>query len=92
MAYKTDDFLKELHFIWNFLRQNQKKVTFQCRWLLNTQVLCICITVKSFLCELPREQWNMVTLDRWSLNTGLIEVKCNVKGNINQGHIIQVIA
>jgi hypothetical protein len=30
--------------------------------------------------------------DRWSLNTGLIDMKCTVKGNKNQGHIIQVIA
>jgi len=33
----------------------------------------------------------MVTYGRWSLNTGLIDMKCTVKGNENKGHIIQVI-
>ena len=32
--------------------------------------------------------------EMWLLNTGLIDMKCTVKGNImkNYGHIIQVIA
>ena len=28
LPYKTDDFLKEIQFIWNFLWQDKKKVTF----------------------------------------------------------------
>jgi hypothetical protein len=40
-------------------------------------------TVKSVLCDLPRKQWNMVIYDRWLLNTGLIDMKCTVKGNKN---------
>jgi hypothetical protein len=39
--------------------------------------------LKPFLCDLPREQSNMVTSDRWSLNTGLIDKKCIMKGNKN---------
>jgi len=27
-------------------------------------------TVKPVYCDHPREQWNMVIKDRWSLNTG----------------------
>jgi len=34
----------------------------------------------------------MVTQDMWSLNTGLIDMKCTVEGNKNYGHIIQGIA
>ena len=33
--YKTGDILKEVPFIYNFLWQDKKKVTFWCRWLLN---------------------------------------------------------
>ena len=33
--YKTGDFLKEVQFIWKFLWQDKKKVTFLYRWLLN---------------------------------------------------------
>jgi len=29
----------------------------------------------------PREHWNMVTYDRWSLYTGLSNMKCTVNGN-----------
>ena len=32
---------------------------------------------KPVLCDLP----NRVTQDRWSLNTGLFDMKCTVKGN-----------
>lgn len=42
-----------------------------------------CHTVKRVLCDHLREQCNMVTYDRWSLNTGLIDLKYNVKGNKN---------
>jgi hypothetical protein len=31
-------------------------------------------------------------IEIWSHNAGLINMKCIVKGNKNQGHIIQVIA
>ena len=34
----------------------------------------------------------MVTSDRWSLNTGLIDKKCIMNGNKNYGNIIQVIS
>ena len=34
----------------------------------------------------------MVTLDKWSLNAGLIDMKCTATGNENQDHTIQVIA
>ena len=40
-------------------------------------------TVNFVLCDLPREQWNMVTYDRRSPNTGLIDMKYIVKGNKN---------
>ena len=39
-------------------------------------------TVNPFPCYLPREHWNMVTYDRWSLNTGLFiwyEIYCEEK-------------
>ena len=36
-----------------------------------------CNTVTPVSCDLP----NMVIYDRWSLNTGLIDMKCTVKGN-----------
>jgi hypothetical protein len=49
------------------------------------------ITVKPVLCDLTREQWNMVTKGRWPLNTGLIDMKYTVKGNKFKGDIIQVI-
>jgi len=48
-------------------------------------------TVKFVLSDLLMEQWNMVKKDRWSLNTGLIDIKCTVKVNKNQCNIIQVI-
>jgi len=32
---KTGDLLKEVQFIWNFLWQDKKNVTFKYRWLLN---------------------------------------------------------
>jgi hypothetical protein len=38
-------------------------------------------TVKHVLGDPPREHWNRVTQDRGSLNTGLINIKCTVKGN-----------
>ena len=38
-------------------------------------------TVKPVLCDLPKEYWNRVIWDRWLLNTGLINLKCTVKGN-----------
>jgi hypothetical protein len=41
------------------------------------------ITVKPVLCDLLREQWNIVKSGRWSLNTSLIDIKCTVKGNEN---------
>jgi len=40
-------------------------------------------TVKPVLCDLQREQRDRVTKDRWSLNTGLIDMKYTVKGNKN---------
>jgi hypothetical protein len=40
-------------------------------------------TVKHVLGDPPREHWNRVTQDRRSLNTGLINIKCTVKGNYN---------
>ena len=49
-------------------------------------------TVKPAVCDPPREQWTMTTQGRGSLNTGLIDMECNVKGNNNQDDIIQVIA
>jgi hypothetical protein len=36
-------------------------------------------TVKPVLCDFPREHWNWVTQDRWSLNTGLINMKGKLK-------------
>jgi hypothetical protein len=39
------------------------------------------MTVKPVLCDLPRDYWNKVTKDRWSLNTGLIDVKNTVNWN-----------
>ena len=41
------------------------------------------ITVKPVICDLPREQWNIVKSGRWSLNTSLIDIKCTEKGNEN---------
>lgn len=38
-------------------------------------------TIKHVLGDHPREHWNMVTNDRWSLNTGLIYIKYTKKGN-----------
>ena len=40
-------------------------------------------TIKPVLCDLPKKQWNMVTWGRWSLNTGLIDMKCTIKGKQN---------
>ena len=36
----------------------------------------LCCAVKPVLCDLPREHSNRVTSGRWSLITGLINVKC----------------
>jgi hypothetical protein len=33
--YRTGDLLKEVQFIWHFLWQDKKKVTFKYRWLFN---------------------------------------------------------
>ena len=40
-------------------------------------------TVKPVLCDLPKEQSNMVTQDRWSLSTSLIDMKRTMKGDKN---------
>lgn len=40
----------------------------------------IMVVVKPVLCDLPSEQWNIVTYCRWSLNTDLIEMKNILKG------------
>jgi len=53
----------------------------------NVLIKLIChllYTIKPVLHDLPREQRNMVTYDRWSLNIGLIDIKCTGKGNKNK--------
>ena len=52
-------------------------------WLQINSVCYSVSTVNLVLCNLPREQWNMVTYDRRSPNTGLIDMKYIVKGNKN---------
>jgi hypothetical protein len=36
---------------------------------------------ESFLMWHSKVQWNRITSDRWSLNTGVIDMKYSVKGN-----------
>jgi hypothetical protein len=38
-------------------------------------------TIKPVLSVLLREHWNSITYDRWSVNAGLINMKCTVKGS-----------
>jgi hypothetical protein len=44
------------------------------------QCLKLASTFKPVLCDLPKEYWNSLIQEKWLLYTGLIDIKCTVKG------------